>query len=563
MRLNQLATMFLYPRGIAVFYLLFLAGLMLAASGSLVYMTGGTHHAYLHVFYVPIIMTGMAFGLSGGIVSALIASVIVGPYMPADVDIGVVQSTENWLIRSIFFLLIGALSGFGSSVLRSYFRELEQRYLTDTLTGLHNLSGLTRDFKRAHREGILKGPSIIYTLMSRMADIDRVIGPDGSQSLIREMAQRLSADLAPHASIAHIETGEFAILVYDGAHSERILETLRHNVGKTFTINDIPLFVELFYGLAQGSDHEGESLTSLVRKGKVAAAKAKKKGYEKASYDPADDLNNRRAVQIMHDLNHALNTNELVLHYQPKLHLMSGRVLGFEALVRWPHPTYGMVPPIEFVGITEQTLLIHPFTKWVVEQTFRQLKAWHNQNMPVSVSINLSMKNLQEPALIETFSRLSEEYSIPLPYIELEITESAISSNIAHAADVLRTLRQMGARIAVDDFGTGQASMNYLFELPMDVLKIDQVFIRSMLSNSAAEAIVRSAITLGHELGLEVVAEGIETEQEYNRIRELGCDLGQGYFFARPMAAAMATSWLQSKLAGQPTASTVASPTKP
>jgi EAL domain-containing protein (putative c-di-GMP-specific phosphodiesterase class I) len=225
----------------------------------------------------------------------------------------------------------------------------------------------------------------------------------------------------------------------------------------------------------------------------------------------------------------------------------TGHVMGMEALARWSHPQMGMISPLVFTSIAEKTLLINPYTSWLIRRSLSQLAKWRDAGCAVTLCLNFSMKNFQDPALLDEFFKLMKEYDLPPELLEIEITESALSADIAAVADVLRSLQDRRVRLAIDDFGTGLSSLNYLFELPVDVLKIDKIFVQSMIDNSAAEAIVRSAVTLGHELNLKVIAEGVETEEQLILLKKIGCDMGQGYYFARPMPEELATAWLESK----------------
>jgi EAL domain-containing protein (putative c-di-GMP-specific phosphodiesterase class I) len=316
-------------------------------------------------------------------------------------------------------------------------------------------------------------------------------------------------------------------------------------LGNRFLIDRIPVFLESHFGDA--TPQETEDIFSIVRKAKIAVDKSIELSQQSASFEEKDDQQIQRNLKLSHDLSQAIEENQLKLVYQPKLDLKTKSCTGFEALVRWVHPELGMISPGEFIPMIEKTLLINQFTKWLLKTSLSHLQQWFKQGLHLTYALNFSMKNFEDPEIFTDLRSFLKEYEIPSGYLEIEVTETAIATNLEKVADILQSCREEGIKISVDDFGTGQSSMKYLFKLPVDCIKIDQTFIRSMITNSAAEAIVRSAITLGHELNLEVIAEGVETEEEYLKLNDLNCDGGQGFYFARPMPFEMATSWLQSR----------------
>jgi diguanylate cyclase len=234
----------------------------------------------------------------------------------------------------------------------------------------------------------------------------------------------------------------------------------------------------------------------------------------------------------------AIERDELVLHFQPKFELRTRRLLGVEALVRWQHPERGLLPPVEFVPMAEHTALIRPLTLWVLDRAMRQCKLWRDAGHDVTIAVNLSVANLLDSSLPGDVAALLGELKLPPSALELEITESVVMTDPVRARQVLDLLRSMGIRLAIDDFGTGHASLAYLQRLPVSELKIDRAFVGAMTDSPGDEAIVRSTIEMAHNLGLEVVAEGVEDEAVTERLRVLGCDTAQGFHLGRPVPAA-------------------------
>jgi EAL domain-containing protein (putative c-di-GMP-specific phosphodiesterase class I) len=264
-----------------------------------------------------------------------------------------------------------------------------------------------------------------------------------------------------------------------------------------------------------------------------------------AVYDAAYDPHSPKRLELIGALGRAIRENQLVLHYQPKIHIKSGRVCGFEALLRWDHPELGFISPGDFIPIAEHSNLIYYLTLWVLENGIRRCKQWLMDGVEISVAMNLSARNLLDDRIVLDLRRLLEEYQLPPHLLELEITESTIMADPSRAEAALERIHQLGVALSVDDFGTGYSSLAYLKRLPVQTLKIDSSFVQTMLSDEQDEIIVHSTINLAHNLGLHVVAEGVETADVYQRLMEFGCDEAQGFYMARPLASDAADIWLK------------------
>jgi EAL domain-containing protein (putative c-di-GMP-specific phosphodiesterase class I) len=251
---------------------------------------------------------------------------------------------------------------------------------------------------------------------------------------------------------------------------------------------------------------------------------------------------------LVGELRRAIENRELVLHYQPKATLIDGRVRGVEALVRWQHPERGLVPPDVFIPVAEHTGLIRPLTLFVVEEALKQCRTWREQGFELTVAVNVAMRNILDDEFPNTLARLLEKYGLAAEVLELELTETSVLADPPRAKQILQRLRDTGVSLAVDDFGTGYASLAYLSELPVDEIKIDRSFVMAMDREEQHARIVRSTIDLGRNLDLSVVAEGVESAAVWERLVELGCDSAQGYFLAKPLPPAELTVWLAERL---------------
>jgi EAL domain-containing protein (putative c-di-GMP-specific phosphodiesterase class I) len=273
---------------------------------------------------------------------------------------------------------------------------------------------------------------------------------------------------------------------------------------------------------------------------------AKRGGTGFAVYSAEQDQHSPMRLALVGELRRAIEMNELSLYFQPKASLSEGRVICTEALVRWQHPRHGLLGPDEFVPIAEQTGLIRPLARWVLDAALRQCNRWRQQGIDLAVAVNLSMRNLHDPEIVEMIRYALTRWGIPAARLVIEITESSLMADAVHALEVLDRLREMGVGISIDDFGTGYSSLAYLKRLPVDELKIDKSFVAHMADDGNDAAIVRSTIGLAHDLGISVVAEGIEDQQTWDLLASLGCDVAQGFYISRPLSAAGLGSWLES-----------------
>ncbi|MDQ6620611.1 MAG: EAL domain-containing protein, partial [Pseudomonadota bacterium] len=263
-------------------------------------------------------------------------------------------------------------------------------------------------------------------------------------------------------------------------------------------------------------------------------------------WDPRYDAHSAERLSLMSDLRRAVDQNQLMLVYQPKVSLAPGQELYVEALVRWQHPARGLVPPIEFIPFAEQTGYIRAITQWVLARAIAQCAAWRGEGVSMNVAVNISARDLMDAEFPDRFAALLNQHECAASWISLEITESAILDDPGHAIENLQRLNALGCRISIDDYGTGYSSLAYLRRLPVHELKIDKSFISGMSGDASDALIVRSTIDLAHNMGLTVVAEGVEDEPTLERLRALGCDLVQGYLLSRPLAADDAMAWMCS-----------------
>jgi len=544
-RFIDLLEEWLYPKLTETAILVLLISSLLFFSYAAVLYTGGTYFGFLHLFYLPIVIAGFFFSIRGGLLVGFVSSILVGPLMPLVVVNHIMQPTYSWGTRSVFFLLIGALSGLGSSVFRAYLKELKKRYLTNSVTGLPNFLGLEAEFHNKVKNNV-KNMSLIVIDLRNINEIEIAIGPLGIDQLLNMVANDLRKGLPADIILGHTQVSVFNLLVEDPTQTDDIVERCQRYLNSTYLVEHIPIFVEGFFGISRYPEDD-DNFSGLFKKARMAINFGAKQAKILARYDINVVDHSGENVVLLTELNEAIENDKLDIHYQPKIDLKNGKVHGMEALARWTHPVKGEIEPGKFIPLTERTMLINPFTKWMLERTFKDMASWQREGMDLSLAVNFSLRNFHDHTIIEKVLELVERYKLDPKKIEIEVTESAFSMNMNEIIQTLKYLRENGLRISIDDFGTGQASQQYLFQLPIDGLKIDQIFVGELGHNSAAEAIVNNAISLGHQLGLEVIAEGIETQAQYDLLAKLGCDQGQGYLISAPIPFDELMLWLKSE----------------
>jgi diguanylate cyclase (GGDEF)-like protein len=431
--------------------------------------------------------------------------------------------------------------------LRSRTGELEHQARHDSLTGLPNRTLLRQQLHRALEAARLLDTTValLFIDLDHFKEVNDTLGHHVGDSVLREVAGRYVNAVPTAHTVARLGGDEFAI-VLEGSSSSAA-STAAHGVLRTlddpFMVDGLPIAIGASIGVVLFPE-QAQDVESLLRQADVAmyVAKSAHTGY--AMYSPEHDHYHRARLALAAELRRALERNELLLHYQPKLDLKSGRVSGVEALVRWRHPQRGMIPPDHFISVAEQSGLIRRLTHWVLHQAICQLGEWNRAGLRLTISVNLSMQDLHDPELPGTIAVMLAAENVPPDDLKVEITEGTIMADPPRALEVLAQLRALGLEIAIDDFGTGYSSMTYLKRLPVDELKIDKSFIKSVASDPSDLAIVRSTIELGHNLGLRVVAEGVEDQACWEQLARLGCDQAQGYHMSRPLALPEFENWL-------------------
>ena len=440
-------------------------------------------------------------------------------------------------------------------------KQLAHQAFHDALTGLPNRAlFLDRlEHARARAERRHSSVAVLFVDLDNFKVVNDSLGHAAGDALLSTVAQRLSACIRPGDTIARLGGDEFTVLLEEVTELEtatevaaRIADALR----LPLTLGGRTLFISASIGVAQSGLAAGDAppaqVGDLLREADIAMYQAKNGGKARcAVFDRQMNAQALERMELEGDLRHAITQGELVLHYQPIVCLEAGAIQEVEALVRWEHPRRGLIPPLKFIPIAEETGLIVPLGLWVLREACRQAREWqqdHPQEPPLVVGVNLSARQLDQPDLVAQVAAALTDTGLPPASLKLEITESVMMENATLMAAKMQELKALGVRLAVDDFGTGYSSMAYLSTFPIDTLKIDRAFV-SKMDEPEGQAIIQAIITLAHSLHLQVTSEGIETCDQWRHLQSLGCEHGQGYYFARPQTAAALALLLSERAA--------------
>jgi diguanylate cyclase (GGDEF)-like protein len=458
-------------------------------------------------------------------------------------------------------LVVGLLLLWGSIVavvagaskrLRRQAAEKEEQALSDGLTGLPNRTMFQALVERAMAGvGRRKKIGVVMLMdLDRFKDVNDTLGHHNGDLLLQRIGSRLHSVLRDTETVARLGGDEFGILLPEVPDRQSVVPVVRRVLKvleEPVVVGGLALQCEGSIGLAIFPEH-GNTVESVMRAADVAMymAKENRSGYEFYDARRHEHRHDAGRLALIGELRRAMDETELVLYYQPKLSLKTGQAAGVEALARWHHPERGLLSPDEFIPLAERSNLLRPMTLYLLDSALRQANAWRAKGLEVSVAVNLSMQNLIDLRLPNDLARLLTSWRLPPGSLELEITESTIMADHRRAMTILSRLNKMGVTLTVDDFGTGYSSLAYLQSLPVSSIKIDKSFVMKMAEDPGNATIVQSTIDLGHNLGLTVVAEGVEDVDSYNALAALGCDFAQGYFLSRPLSPDKATAWLEA-----------------
>lgn len=428
--------------------------------------------------------------------------------------------------------------------------RLETLATIDTLTQLANrtlwMDRLGQAINATRRSGDHHVVLMIVDL-NHFKIINDTLGHPTGDKILFETASRLKTTLREADTLARLGGDEFGILLPNSiepwAAANSVAQKILNCFDAPFDAQQEELFIRAAIGIAVYPD-DGKDVSSLVSHAEIAMYRAKREDVGFRFFQPTTDAHHVEQLQLSSQLHHALENKELELYYQPKIDIKNKRLCGTEALLRWHHPQLGLLGPDRFIPLAEQIGLITPITEWVINTALQQHRDWLSINQDIPVSVNVPASSFQDPKLVEEVKNALRWSGVPAHSMEIEITENTLLTGMNHCNDTINALSDLGVGIAIDDFGIGYSSLSYLRQLPIDTLKIDKSFVQHMAKNHNDAVIVRSIIELGHSLGFEVVAEGVESRDTYKTLRQLNCDISQGFYTGKPMPQAQLTNWL-------------------
>lgn len=428
--------------------------------------------------------------------------------------------------------------------------NLEKMALQDSLTGLSNRLYFHQSFKEKIKKKQIQSAALILLDLNRFKEVNDTLGHHIGDELLQKIGPRIKELFTEHETIlSRLGGDEFILLIDNISEKKAIMEIakkLAKGLQQPFKIGSMKLEIDASIGIAKYPE-DGKDSHSLLRSADVAMYEAKNSGGGIRYYDAKQDKHTPERLQLMAELNGAIRDNQLVLHYQPKIELLTGEVSGFEALVRWQHPKLGLLYPDKFIPLAEMSDSIHLLTKKVLEIALAQQQRWIISGYNLPVAVNLSARNLIDDRCVSYLAEMVIEFNIKPGMLELELTETALMQDPEKANTRLNRISALGIILSIDDFGTGYSSLSYLRRLPINLLKIDREFVKEMVNNDQDSIIVSSTIALAHNLDLSVIAEGVEDSCTVESLKEMKCDLIQGYHICKPKPWVEIESWLKAR----------------
>ena len=516
----------------------------------LVYATGGIKFVYSHTMYLVILSSGFLLGSRGGLLLGFLAGIVLGPMMPIDVHSGEMQQASNWLYRLGVFSLVGFLSGFASDQAIAYQARLRWLFEHNSSTKLQNRNAL---FDRLLELRSTTQSSNAYILVvvsfENAMELKSAFGFAVIEEVTLKLAKRFdylctrfeSNHIGKH--IYHTDTAQISILLnMEVRRIDTLLAELTEASREHILYNQVPIHIDMRMGYVTFSEVV-ESPEVYLHRAEAALTVAYAKVRDSVAYSLEIMTATEENLSLLGELKDAIKNGQLSMHYQAKIDIATGQTVGVEALMRWQHPKRGNIPPGVFIPRAEQSTLIELITEFALEQAIAQIAAWQKGGLYISIAVNISTRNLLQPGFTEYILGLLEQHGISGEWLELEVTEGALMMDMERTINELRRLADLKIIISIDDFGTGYSSLQYLHQLPISLLKIDQSFVSRLPSDKGAAYILEAAVMLAHNMGIKAIAEGVENAEIYEFLRDIGCDLAQGFLISKPLPAAEFLKW--------------------
>lgn len=517
----------------------------------LVYYTGGVRFVYSHTMYIPILLSGFIFLIKGGLAAGILAGVLLGPIMPLNTLTGEMQETINWVYRLVFFTGIGLFSGAAGDSARAFIHHFRWLSQHDPVTSLPNRTALFASLKNrlgSKQPSGEPGLSLFLLEIENALELSSSFGFGITDYALPVVARRMKSG---KIALEVYQTGSRQLgLVVPCNHTNHqspqgTAAAIMEECQEAIQYGRIPVHLDVRLGSVPLPREETDPRV-LLQQAETALAEAEQQEASHRDYDAVMIQGISESVELLGELKRAVLEGQIDMHYQPKVDLRSGRVYGVEALMRWNHPEKGSIPPGRFIPRAEQSTLIQLITDFALERSLAQLAAWHKTGMDLTMAVNISTRNLLQPGFTAMVLSTLEHLGISGEYLELEVTEGALMMDMERTLDELTRLAEANLVISIDDFGTGYSSLQYLHQMPVSLLKIDQSFIRRLPKDRSAGHILDAAVSLAHNLGIKTIAEGVEDRRVFDYLQTTGCDMAQGFIIAPAMDAPGFVRWYQS-----------------
>lgn len=534
---NKIIDYLVFPKGLSKLYNVLIILILMTLVYLVVYITGGTKYVYSHTMYIPIILATISNGIVGGLIAGIIGGILLGPLMPLDTSTNETQDFINWLYRLIIYTFVGIISGLAFNEFKKKTRQIINLITHHQETNIPSINLLNSNTLIKELD-LGKIQYLISIVVNNHDNIIDLFSRKHFTELVKNIYQRIKFITPNESWIFQSETNRFWLCMSSN-NIDLFIEKLLTALNDNFYINDIPIYVEISIGIVK---YKQSDLLKEFKNADTASFYARKFNLQYLIYDPKLYKNSHN-IELLGMFRDALYKEQIEIYYQPKIELKTQKTIGLEALLRWKHPELGWISPGKIIPLVEETHLINPLTEFVMKYSLQTLQKLKNKD--ISISINISAKNLQHPNFVKKICKLISEYNINPKKVELELTESTIMENISINKAILCKLREKDIQLSIDDFGTGYSSLAYISQLPIDIVKIDRDFINDLTKDDESQKIVKAIIDLVHNLGMKVLAEGVETQEIDTLLLEMNCDMAQGYYYAKPMNEEALLLWLE------------------
>ena len=532
--MTNLIDSWVQPRGMKKFLVVILLLGMQLMIGSVVYLTGGTKFAYLHLMYFPIFLGSRFFGGAGGALFGTAGGLILGPYMPIEVSLMNMQPLENWSIRVFFFVVIGSLMGVVLQLLVNYLKQINTITFYNTTTNLRN--------RKYFENTKFEDEAGYFLALLKIENYSKAIsnlGYEVTSDIIKKFADKLIHidESIGKGEVFHFSDNQFAILLNEDS-TENVFKDLSNILRGTIKLEEAEFYPEISLGISR---YNKDSL-ELIKKAEMARLFARKNLLDFYIFIPEVSQKDVMNFQLFSEMPRALKKKEFYLAFQPKVDVSTRKLEGAEVLLRWLHPSRGIIRPDEFIPYLETTTFINKITQWILWEALKAINLFKREGIDINLSINVPLKYIKNPAFINSLKGFSS-LGLPLHKIEIEVLERDLIENFSHIASAMKEVKSYGPTFSLDDFGTGYSSISYIKKLPFDKIKIDKMFVTDIKTNQENRDIVRSSIELAHILRVTALAEGVEDEDAFNILKELGCNYIQGYYLSKPLKDREFINW--------------------